>query len=156
MHGGFTLLHAICESAAFTKEAAEVFSTVAKHQLTASVLDARNHAGATFFDVAAHAMNFWVLRFTLLNFPPLAKDFITKVHGQVQPPLACLVDRLFRCCAPLQPDVCQVASRPWQQDRCPFLGSLCHDAPKNGSPPQYADLAFVVEGHEGYVFAHRL
>jgi len=72
---GDTLLHLICQSKGFGADTAHVFKRLAA-AAPDDLFQRVNQAGLTFFQIAASALNFWVLTFMLRNFPKQAKALI--------------------------------------------------------------------------------
>lgn len=135
---GDTLLHLVCRVENFGKDAAELFKQVAMG-VPQTVLLCRNASGETFLDVAAAALNFWVINFTILHLTSVAQTFIRgslAPADQVDPPLRSLARRIAKPRAPPAPEL-----RHWPGHL--ELLSMLGANPATGSVP-YADVAFEV------------
>lgn len=135
---GDSLLHLVCRVENFGKDAAEILKRIATSAPQA-VLVCRNASGETFLDVAAAALNFWVINFTILQLNSVAQTFLRGPPShveQIDPPLRSLARRIAKPRAPPAPEL-----RHWPGHL--ELLQMLAASPATGSVP-YADVAFEV------------
>lgn len=152
------MLHLLCRSNNFSKEAATLFKRIVTWN-DGCLIPIRNNAGATCVDIAAGALNFWIVKFVLLNFPVRMKALICDTAPPVgsaatEPPLKSMARRI----AKPRP----VALKAWPPQRRDFeISKMLYPDESTGSVP-YGDVAFDVgvPGPDGkgrsLILAHRV
>lgn len=145
---GDTLLHLICQSKAFGADTAHIFKRLAA-ATPDEIFQRVNHSGLTFLQIAASALNFWVLTFMLRNFPQQAKALICMPQ---QAPLRNMSEAISQPTAPTF-----TMPKPFPEH---FHIAEMLQPDESGVVP-YADVAFDVGPDEGgpaagRFFAHRI
>eukprot|EP00930_Biecheleria_cincta_P070494 TRINITY_DN58130_c0_g1_i1.p1 TRINITY_DN58130_c0_g1~~TRINITY_DN58130_c0_g1_i1.p1 ORF type:complete len:820 (-),score=190.00 TRINITY_DN58130_c0_g1_i1:370-2829(-) len=146
---GDTLLHLLCMSKSFGPEAAGIFKRLAA-KVPAVVFQKVNQAGYTFFQIAASALNFWVLSFVLKNFEVQAKALVCMPSN---PAMRSIVQAISPPTAPVPFEEPQGFPEHFH------LAEMLRPGPDGIIP--YADVAFDVgpdrEGvASGRFLAHRI
>jgi len=143
---GDTLLHLLCQRKTFGTQLALIFKRIAA-AAPAPLWQKVNHLGFTFMQIAANALNFWVLTFVLRNFPTYAKALVCMPHNA---PLKTLAEVVAQ---PAPPTFAKPEPFPEH-----FRVAEMLQQDETGSVP-YADVAFDVgpQGKAtGRFLAHRM
>lgn len=162
-----SLLHLLSRVALCGPEAAELFSRLAVKAAAGGLLISRNAAGESCLDVAAAAMNLWVVKLFFSNYPAAAQVLVggppadpatdRTAAGELQP-----LRRLMRRLPRQTPKPMQISGDKatvvglGSQQRCLDLSKMMVADASTGIVP-YADVAFETGPAAGtqQLFAHR-